>query len=183
MLIINKTKKQNKISSNDISSDYIKYILLSSNTDLFFDLCKLTNNSPLLYKLLDQNMAEIEANRAGYDLTDDIHFYNVVYTHSMLRQHLLETHLHYILAEANAGLFAQLLEANAFNNLTLEHCDTMLRDAWSLVELEMDSSFLDNVSHYADCKTLYGYVQKIIKHHFSAPSIGELVDVQWLAIN
>ena len=75
-------------------------------------------------------------NRDDYQLSDDLSFYNVV-AYLMLRQYLLETHLHYILAEANAGLFAQLLEANAFNNLTYEHCQELFKDSWSLVELEM----------------------------------------------
>ena len=171
------------IHHEELSSDYIKHLIITSNTESFFDLCKLTNYSPLLYNLLDFNLNELETNKEEYNLTDETDLYNVIYTYTIYRQHLLETHMHRCLSEADAHLFMLLNTSSAFDFLNQDSSRVLLQDTWALVELEMDTHFLDNVSHYADCKTLYKYASTILNRRFGSKSIAELSEVEWISLN
>ncbi len=168
------------IDIEELSSTYIKQILLTHQCDAFFQLCAATAYSPLFYRILDQNMAEIENNRAAYNLEDETDFHHTLYTHATLRQRLLETHLYRCLSEADTALFQVIHRAGAFNLLTPERRQTLLSDTWGLVELDMNESFLDYVSHFATCKALYKHAHKVLVGSSRKICLSKLSHIEWL---
>lgn len=170
------------INIEELSSNYIKHILLTHQCDAFFQLCQATDYSPLFYRILDRNMLEIEDNRQKYNLGEDLDFYHVIYTYTTLRQRMLETHLYRCLGEADASLFQVLHRSGAFNLLSMERCQILLSDTWNLIELDMNEYFLDQVSHFATCKELYKHVYKTLMQDYDTKCVSSLSHVEWLSL-
>ena len=108
------------ITKKDFLSNYIQSLLIKNNMTQFLDLCKTSHYSPLLYTLLDENMAALETIFSENDCEESI-YYDALMSYNIFRQQILQKHLSLCLRSGNSSLFTLMCECNAFKfskNLT-----------------------------------------------------------------